>query len=47
MAKIIISYKNHVTASIVDKPLTLRFHEKGLKQSWEFINIGQQDNWLI
>ncbi len=47
MAKIIVSYKNHVTESIVDKPLTLKFHEKGLKQSWEFINIGQQDSWLV
>ena len=47
MAKVIISYKNDITEIITDKPFTLKFHEKGLKQTWEYIDTNIKDSWLL
>ena len=46
-AKVIVSYQNCVTELITDKPFTLKFHDNGVHQFWEYIDAGTKETWLM
>ena len=46
-AKVVVSYQNCVTELITDKPFTLKFHDNGVHQFWEYVDNGSKENWLL